>query len=306
MQSYRMLAIGIRVVAIVCLVADRCHAQPVGGDQPKGLAQDGSEKQTQPQPPRLKLVKRVQAKNGETVLTVNGPWQKTDTTIHVLVPDNLATSTKLRVLYVLPVEAGEGTRWGRAFSEIIKLDLHNKYQLLCVYPTFSMLPWYADHPTDSNIRQELHFIKGIIPFIDANFPTTAAAKDRLLVGFSKSGWGAVSLLLRHSKVVGRAAGWDAPFVMTKSGRFGSGPIFGTQQNFDEHYDLSKTVAKHAAKFREQPRLIHLGYGNFKDHHIQFEALLNQHNVSHIYRHGPQRKHEWRSGWLLEAVELLVQ
>jgi hypothetical protein len=58
------------------------------------------------------------------------------------------------VLYVLPVEPGEGTRWGSALAEVKRHDLHNEYGLICVYPTFSQLPWYADHPTDRGIRQK--------------------------------------------------------------------------------------------------------------------------------------------------------
>jgi hypothetical protein len=29
-------------------------------------------------------------------------------------------------------------------------------------------------------------------------------------------------------------------------------------------------------------------------------------IAHQYRDGPKREHSWRSGWLPEAVELLVK
>jgi hypothetical protein len=266
------------------------------------FSQDKTDQSSQPQ---ISIISKTVHKTGEIAFTVRSPWQKSDTTVHVLVPDNSDGSEKLRVLFVLPVEPGSGTRWGSALDQIIKRDLHNKHHLICVYPTFSALPWFADHPSDKTLRQESYLVEGIVPFIDANFKTTAKPSDRLLVGFSKSGWGAFTLLLRNPNVFGKAAGWDAPFMMQKSGGYGSGPIFGTQENFAANYHLAKLVEQHAAKFQETPRLIHLGYGNFKDHHIRFEALLNKHNVSHIYRHGPQRKHAWQSGWLSEAVQLLV-
>lgn len=263
------------------------------------------DKPSDPKNSGLTLIKTTREENGEHFLTVRSPWQRTDTTLHVMVPDKTDSGQKLRVLYVLPVEAGTGRQWGDALGEIRKHDLHNKHELICVYPTFSDLPWFADHPTDQASQQETYLVKGVLPLIDEQFSTTAKPEDRLLVGFSKSGWGAFTLLLRNSDVFGKAAGWDAPFMMEKSGNYGSGPIFGTQENFADCYQLTKLVEQHAATFRENPRLIHLGYGNFKDHHTQFEALLNKHDVSHTYRHGPKRTHAWPSGWLSEAVELLA-
>jgi hypothetical protein len=57
----------------------------------------------------------------------------------------------------------------------------------------------------------------------------------LLLGFSKSGWGALfSLLLRHPDVFGKAAAWDAPLVMDSPGRHGNGDIFGTPENFEKY------------------------------------------------------------------------
>ena len=59
-------------------------------------------------------------------------------------------------------------------------------------------------------------------------------------------------------------------------------------------------------FLESPRLIHLGYDNFREHHRRAEQLLNESRVQHIYQDGPQRRHHWNSGWLADAVELLAR
>ena len=53
------------------------------------------------------------------------------------------------------------------------------------------------------------------------------------------------------------------------------------------------------------RLILLGYGNFRDQHEQAHSLMVELNVPHIHRDGPNRQHIWESGWLTEAVELLL-
>lgn len=79
---------------------------------------------------------------------VNSIRQSAMTRVRVLLPDRRPGDGEppLSVVYVLPVEAGDGSRWGDALAEIQKHDLHNKHRVACVFPTFSDLPWYANHP----------------------------------------------------------------------------------------------------------------------------------------------------------------
>jgi len=221
-----------------------------------------------------------------------------------LLPDKVEKGERYSVLYVLPVEAGNEQRYGDGLLEVKKHDLHNKHRAIVVAPTFSHLPWYADHPAKSEIRQETYFLKVVVPFIEKTYPVQAKAGGRLLLGFSKSGWGAFSLLLRHSEVFGKAAAWDAPLLMDGPGRYGSGDIFGTQENF-EKYQITKLLKERAATFQKGKRLILLGYGNFRDQHEKAHALMTALKIAHEYRDGPARKHDWHSGWVSEAVELLL-
>src|SRR5262249_30765195 len=149
-------------------------------------------------------------------------------------PDMMDKNVRYPVIYVLPVEAKNESRFGNGLLEVKKQDLHNKLKAIFVAPTFSHLPWYADHPTDASIRQESYFLKVVIPFVDKTYPTIAEARGRLLLGFSKSGWGAWSLLLRNPEMFGKAAAWDAPLMMEKPNNFGMGEIFGTQENFENY------------------------------------------------------------------------
>ncbi len=255
---------------------------------------------------RLKVVAIENREGGETVYRVTSPWQRGETAIRVLLPDGVIPEEQLRVLFVLPVEGGEGTRWGDGLTEIRTSGLHNLHRLICVMPTFSALPWYADHPTDPAIQQEKYLLSGVLPWADETLPTMSTREGRLLVGFSKSGWGAFSLLLRHPDVFDRAAAWDAPLMMDAPGKYGSGPIFGTAENFAK-YQLSTLVVDRAERLRREssPRLIHLGFGSFRSEHARFEELLDEHRVPHNYADGPQRQHHWNTGWLPEAIELLV-
>ena len=57
---------------------------------------------------------------------------------------------------------------------------------------------------------------------------------------------------------------------------------------------------------EDARLILLGYGNFRDEHEAAEALLVDLKVPHRYVDGPKREHRWESGWVPEAVGMLME
>lgn len=234
---------------------------------------------------------------------VQSPYQRERTKVRVLLPDNLEEDKSYRVVYVLPVEAGEEARYGDGLAEVLKYNLHNEYQVLFVAPSFSDLPWYADHPTNSHLRQETYFRRVVVPLVERLYPVEPSANSRLLLGFSKSGWGAWSLLLRHPDQFGRAVAWDAPLTMDSPGKFGSGEIFGTQANF-EQYQISRLLGN--TPLDGGKRLILLGQGNFRLEHQKIHRLMTTLGVPHTHHEGERRNHAWHSGWLAEAIELLLR
>jgi enterochelin esterase-like enzyme len=242
--------------------------------------------------------------NGFLVHTVQSSFQTGTVKIRVLLPDNIEPSKKYTVLYVLPVEALDENRWGNGLLEVKQKGLHNKHGLICVAPTFSHLPWYADHPTDKGIQQEACLLKVVVPFIERTYSAVPKREGRLLVGFSKSGWGAWTLLLRHPNVFHKAAAWDAPLMKAAPNQFGMEPIFGSQENF-EQYEVTTLLARRAELLRKMNRLVLTGHGGFREHHQQMHQLLEKLDIRHQYRDGPKRKHHWNSGWLEEAVDLLL-
>ncbi|TWU06822.1 putative esterase [Symmachiella macrocystis] len=246
-----------------------------------------------------------QEKHEVQLHTVASPYQAGETQIRILLPRERKPDEKFKVLYVLPVEAGNGQRWGDPVAEVVKHDLHNQHRLICVFPTFSALPWYADHPHDLTIRQESYFIKVVVPIVEQAYPADATPGGRLLVGFSKSGYGAYSLLLRHPKLFSQAASWDAPLMVAQPNKYGMGPIFGTQENF-EKYRVTSLLKKRALLLQKSPRLILTGYGGFQQQHTAVHALMDELKIKHLYRNGPKREHSWNSGWLPEAVGLMLE
>ena len=231
-------------------------------------------------------------------------YQAGPTEIKVLLPLRLETGKRYPVLYVLPVEANDEHRYGDGLAEVQRCDIHNKYGVICVAPTFAHLPWYADHPTDKSIRQESYFVKEVVPLIERHYPADARPDGRWLLGFSKSGWGAWSLLARHPDLFGRAAAWDAPLEMPRFDLYGAAQVFGTQEHFEAHRVLP-ALKNRAALAHAPSRLVLTGFDNFREHHINAHRHLEGWQIDHLYRDGPQRKHVWDSGWVEEAVALLA-
>ncbi|MBM3982992.1 MAG: hypothetical protein FJ304_22510 [Planctomycetes bacterium] len=249
-------------------------------------------------------VSAAKADGGVLVHEVRSPYQSGVTRVRVLLPGKPEKGKKYPVVYVLPVEAGAESKYGDGLAEVKKLGLHDSPGAVFVAPTFAQLPWYADHPTKADVRQETYFLKVVVPFVEKTYPVAADVRGRLLLGFSKSGWGAFSVLLRHPDTFGRAAAWDAPLMMDKPGAYGSGDVFGTADNFSG-YRVTKLLEDNATKFQKEPRLILTGYGNFRDHHKRAHELMDKLKVAHEYRDGPALKHDWHSGWVKEAAELLL-
>lgn len=247
-------------------------------------------------------------------VTVQSEYQAGPTQLRFLLPSRYrsqdtghsgeSVSGNADLLFVLPVEAGVSERWGDGLREIERLGLHDRHNLICVQPTFSHLPWYGDHATDKTIRQESHLVKVCVPLVDRKF-RQAKTQRRLLLGFSKSGWGAMSLLLRHPNLFAKAAAWDAPFTKKKPDQFGMGPIFGTQSNF-ERYCLLNLIESRPQPFAESTRIGIFGYDNFREHHLAFHQRLQELGLAHVHVDGPKRKHRWDSGWIPEAIEFLVE
>lgn len=242
--------------------------------------------------------------NGWLVHSVSSEYQSQTTRIRVLLPAKLEPDRRYPVLYVLPVEAGTEDRYGDGLAEVKKHDLHNRFGLICAAPTFAQLPWYADHPAASAIRQESYFLNTVVPFVETQYATLAEPAGRLLLGFSKSGFGAWSLLLRHSEYFGKAAAWDAPLAKTEPNQFGMNGIYGSQQNFDQ-YRIDTLLKQRTAELKGSRQLLLFGYDNFREHHERIHALMEERKIPHEYRDGPKRQHDWHSGWVPEVVERLM-
>ncbi len=229
--------------------------------------------------------------------------------VQVLLPDRFDASKKYPVLYILPVE-GIGSNFGHGLVEAKKADVANRFGVICVYPIFNKAsPWYGNHATEPTLRQEDYVVKALVPFIDSKYPTQKDKDGRWLIGFSKSAWGAFTLLFRHPDVFGYAAGWDGPLMLDGSGKdwgpMGLSVNFGTKEAMLQN--LPTTLAKENASWlKERPRIV-LGLGIFWAGQVKkMEALLQSLGIPHVYRDDLTVEHRWDTGWFPPMVDELVR
>jgi hypothetical protein len=227
--------------------------------------------------------------------------------VRVLEPNNPVPGRPRRFLYVLPVEAGVtnlSSNWSDGLEELRLLDVPNRFNLTLIAPSFNYEPWYGDNVTDATHRMESFIIQDLLPFGDSFVPA-GVTPQRFVLGFSKSGNGALFLIFRHPNVFSAAAAWDAPTQLNNMSAFSALPLnFGTEANFDQ-YEIPNLVANNAAPFLQQNRLWISGdTAAWTADMIQLHNQMTAVGIPHTWVQGTVRQHSWNSGWLDGAVTAL--
>ena len=228
-------------------------------------------------------------------------------TVRVLEPTNPVSGRPRRFLYVLPVEAGL-TNLNSTFSdgleELRLLDVQDRFNLTLIAPSFNYEPWYGDNVTDETFWMESFIIRELVPFGDS-FATDGQIPQRFVIGFSKSGNGALSIAARHPNVFSEAAAWDAPAQLSNCGYiFPNSVNFGTQANF-ALYNIPTLVATNNAPFTQINRLWISGDQSlWTADMVQLNSQMNAALMLHTWVAGGSRQDTWGSGWLDGAVTSL--
>jgi enterochelin esterase-like enzyme len=66
-------------------------------------------------------------------------------------------------------------------------------------------------------------VQKIVPWVDAQLPTIATRRGRVIAGLSAGGFGAVDIGLRHPDLFGRIEAWSAYFSPLHDGPFRHAP-----------------------------------------------------------------------------------
>jgi hypothetical protein len=225
--------------------------------------------------------------------------------VRVLVPTDPSPDHPHSFLYALPVQPGlSGNSLGSGLDELKSLNVENQYNATIIEPIFPMDSWYADNPNDATVDYET-FMADILPqWVESHFSTTGDDKN-LLIGFSKSGFGAVDLLLKHPTVFDAAAAFDFPADTNSYQGFGVSTAndYGTQANFQNNYELNRSfIDTYKAPFTTQDRLWISEGPAFSGDVADFNKLLNSEGVMHtLSTTETGDTHSWTGGWVSNAV-----
>jgi Domain of unknown function (DUF4347)/Tryptophan-rich Synechocystis species C-terminal domain/Putative esterase len=224
--------------------------------------------------------------------------------VRVLTPEHPSADYPHSFLYDLPVEPGLAqSTFGNGLNELAKLDVEDQYNATIIEPIFPIDSWYADNPNDPTINYET-FVADILPqWVDSNFSTTGIEKN-LLVGFSKSGYGALDLELKHPSVFSAVAAFDFPGDMSSYDEFmsSSASDYGTQANFQDNYELTNSfINASKAPFTTDDRILISEGPVFQGQVADFDSLLTSQGVMHTLLSQTGDAHTWSGGWLSGAI-----
>lgn len=241
--------------------------------------------------------------------------------IEVLLPASYAYSTSRRwpVLYVLPaLEGPPGGGSGDGQAQIRALGWHSAQDCIAVQVAYPTAPWWGDHATDANKRARRYLLETAMPFIEAVYQGAPERSGRSLIGMSKSGCGAVSLLVEHQDHIGYAVSWDAPLMVQSAdyGIFDSATAFGTSGAWDAW--LARSLLTASPPPESYARLIITGadasalYGpgpagayTGAEHTAGFASHCDASSVERTLNNALAGSHDWASGWLSTALAALV-
>lgn len=256
--------------------------------------------------------KEVKVQDGVKIHTVETEYQNGEQEIRVLLPDNYNKGRCYHVLYVLPVEKGFDQRYGYGLGILEQMNVHNAYNIIVVQMGFDKEPWFGDHATDTKTRQASYLKEFVIPFVEKHYSTMGTPEGRLLIGFSKSGWGAFGLIMTYPEFFGYSASWDAPMFFEKF-HYGMEKVYGTLDQLNV-YRPDILASKQKQYFQKKFRIVLAGekdWGssiaapNGGSHTVEMHLLLKKEGIKHVYDNNIKAPHRWDERWINPTLESLL-
>ena len=96
-----------------------------------------------------------------TRISLESPFQGPGTQVTLILPDQRVR----RVVLALPVEKGDGNKYGHSLAEIGRLPAHLRDGTAFAAPTFSQSPWLVNHATRTDCQQEDHLVRVVLPAV---------------------------------------------------------------------------------------------------------------------------------------------
>jgi S-formylglutathione hydrolase FrmB len=209
-------------------------------------------------------------------------------------------------LLVLPVSDDDVPTFGDPVREIETWAVTSGRAVIVHFPQFDsgFGFWYGNHDTDSSKQ----FEAATLVMLDAWDKGCAAAgletSPPIVMGFSRSGYGAMSLMARHPSRFSGVIAWDAPFMLHPPGSTQAlqetlarayATTYGSESNFTANYQLTNHPDRLSALAGTS--IVIGGYKLWGVQTEDFHDLLMSLNIPHAFLFRSYPTHRWDSGWI---------
>ena len=224
-----------------------------------------------------------------------------DSTLIRTIRTGLSKDSVVNIVFILPVEKQKVQyTYGVGIEEakkLIDLNLINN-NVIFIQPEFCRTPWYGNHPTNPQIGQ-LNYLNDVIKNITSGYQEYNL--KTYLLGFSKSGWGSMSLILNPQNNIDGIFIWDAPLMTKYNPDWDMDEVFENEKYFNESYYLpSKLTENHdipKSKF-----IVLGGYDLFRNQSIEFIEKMKLYGVNFIHLDTLNYHHEWNKDWIYSLLK----
>ena len=223
-----------------------------------------------------------------------------DSTNIMTIQTKSSASDSVSIIFILPVEEQkENQRFGSGIEEVRDLIDSNLIgeNVVFVQPEFTRIPWYGDHPADTHICQEKYLIQIIN---QVTFSFSNRKYKIFLLGFSKSGWGCLSVMCNFPQLIDGIFIWDAPLSTGFNKEWGMDQVFRDKDYFDNYYRLTNRIGNSADMIRKKTIVIG-GYDLFQKQTKTFLKFMDANQIQYHCNPALKYKHEWNKEWILSLL-----
>jgi S-formylglutathione hydrolase FrmB len=218
-----------------------------------------------------------------------------NTTVNLLIPQDVKVGEKFKVLYLLHGYIGDHTDWTR-YTSIERYAWEYRYAI--VMPAVNN-SYYMD--TASGLKYFTYITKELPQFITTMFPVSDKKEDTFIAGLSMGGYGALKAALTYPERYQKAASLsgalnidhiaDLAVEDPKNVWFRS--VFGNKPTQNTSNDLKYLIRLHKRHNVQLPNLyLVCGTEDFLyQDHVQFHQFLVDEKIDHIYLDAPG-VHDW--------------
>lgn len=127
-------------------------------------------------------------------------------------------------------------------------------------------------------------------------------RTNILIGFSKSGLGAMNIARENPGMFDTVLIFDAPLMHLRLPPWNTSDFY-TQETWER--DLPQNNMESISELCGQTRIVHVGGQAFHEDHVAFQALSERTLTACEHHHHPEYSHSWTSGWVEQALESVL-